>query len=238
MVLRLGIGFVTCGRIAFTRQVIESLWKYNPVVKRYHWIVADDNSEPCMRNYFNSLGLDMTYLWHDERKGINSNLKQMFDEARGRFDLLLIFVNDFICLREIDIGGIIEFFQKTPEAGQVQMFHWKGKLGDKKRERSMTNWITGEPIKMTTDSIQAGSETLIEANWVWTDGVNFTRILPDVDYFEGALGLPKEEKYIKVAEITKGKNFMNTGMKIYEMTGQPFLHLDHDGKNKTKGTIA
>ena len=235
--MKFGVGFVTCGRIQFTRQVVESTLKYNPMVKDLHWIIADDNSEPCMRNYFNSLGLDMTYLWHDKRKGINANLKQMFDSARGRFDLLLILVNDFVCLREIDIPAIVDFFEDNDKAGQVQMFHWKGKLGDKKRERSMTNWITGKPIK-TVQILQAGHETLWEANWVWTDGVNFTRILKDVDYFKGAIGLPKEEKYIKIAEITKGKNFVNTGMKIYEMADQPFLHLDHDGKNKTKGTIA
>lgn len=236
MVLRFGIGFVTCGRIQFTRQVVESIFKYNPMVKLCPWIVADDNSEPCMRNYFDTLKLNMTYLWNDKRKGINANLKQMFDDARRKFDLLLIFVNDFVCLREIDIPGVVEFFENNNNAGQVQMFHWKGKIGDRKRERSMINWITNEKIKYCKP-VYAGNEVLIKANWLWTDGVNFTRILKNVDYFDGAIGLPKEENYIKKGELTKGMNFINTGMDIYEMQNQPFLHLDHDGTQKTKGTI-
>lgn len=238
--MKLGIGFVVCGRIHFTRKVVNSILEYNPELANYPWVVADDASEPCVGNFFAETATKnhtiLSYLRHPFRKGINANLKQMFDWARKNVDILLIYVNDFVALRRIDVHAIKRFFETHSEAGQVQMFHWKGAIGDKKRERSLTNWITGEPIKIEKEH-QAGTEVLIEANWVWTDGVNFTRILKNVDYFEDALGLPREEKYIKEAEIRKGRNFMNTGLKVYELADQPYLHLDADGTQKTPNTI-
>jgi hypothetical protein len=238
--MKLGIGFVVCGRIAFTREVVESILYFNPEIVKYPWVVADDNSEPCVRNYFEKIAkehkIQISYLWHSKRRGINANLKQMFDWARVNVDLLLSYVNDFKALRKIDIKGVKKFFEENKDAGQVQMFHWKGKIGDKNRERSMTNWVTGKSI-VIKETHQAGEELLDEANWVWIDGVCFTRVYSQ-DYFEGALGLPKEEKYIKMAEIIKAKNFMQTGLKIYEMQDQPYLHLDYDGTHKTPGSIA
>ena len=238
--MKLGVGFVVCGRIAFTREVVNSILHFNPEITKFPWVIADDNSEPCVRNFFEQIakehGIKMTYLWHPERRGINANLKQMFDWARDNVDLLLSYVNDFKALRRIDLQGIIKFFKKNKDAGQVQMFHWKGRIGDRKRERSLTNWVTGGAIGIKKIH-KAGSEILHEANWVWVDGVCFTRITYS-DYFANALGLPKEEKYIKIAEITKAKNFMRTKLKIYEMQDQPYLHLDHDGTHKTPGTIA
>lgn len=161
----------------------------------------------------------------------------MFDWAKGRgIDLLLILVNDFECTRSIDIPAIIKFFKDNKDAGQVQMFHWKGQIGDKDRERSLENWITKEPIKIVKTH-EVGTELLDEANWLWTDGVNFTRILKDHDYFEDAIGLPRDPNYILNGELIKAKNFMKTGLKMYEMQNQPFFNLDWDFNSQTPDKI-
>lgn len=239
--MNFGIGFVTCGRIQLTRKVGDSILKFNPIVKKYPWIIADDNSQPCVKMYFDELAknnnLNMDYDWSEKREGANVNSKKLYTWAQKEgIDLMLILVNDFECTRRIDIPAIIKFFEEHPEAGQVQMFHWKGHIGDRERERSMENWVTKKPIDAFKVHI-AGKETLLEANWLWTDGVNFTRIQKDVDYFDGAIGLPKEEKYVQVGELTKARNFIKTGLKIYEMQNQPFFNLDWDFKSQTPGRI-
>jgi hypothetical protein len=155
-------------------------------------------------------------------------MKRLYDYAEMTSDILFFMPNDFECRRRIDFGGIIKFFKEHPEAGQVQMVRWKGeKKGE--RPRNPKNWLTGKMAVVSKRGIGAGGETLREATWAYTELLIFNRLKLGMNLYQG------HYKGLKTDETIGGKNFMKTGLKIYEMENQPFWNLDPDGKKQTKG---
>lgn len=235
--MKLVVGVMTCNRFKFTKAVVESILKFMPELYECSWCFSDDNSIDGTIEYLHSLDWhsDGTIVYHPERVGIIQNYYDLWENVQKFGDIALLLSNDFICTRRIDIDGILGFFKSRPCAGQVRLYHYKGRPHKKERECSMTNWVTWKPI-VGTGTFRAGSEKLHRANWNYTQLVNITRLGLGVDMFDGLIPIPKDWDFSKgeYDEALQDKNFQKTGLEIYEIKDQPFWHLDHDSKNKTK----
>jgi hypothetical protein len=141
--------------------------------------------------------------------------------------------------------------EDNPKVGQIQFVHWKGAIGDKKRERAAFNW-TEEfhkpksrriPAKFEK-SIQVGKERIRKTNYSYVNLPSITR-LHQCDITRGTIEREKRsgespDKYIQNIELRWVKNWYETGLENWEIDPdtQPFLGMDIDIKNRTKGIKA
>jgi len=74
--MKLVIGVQTCNRLAFTKQTIDSVLKWNPEAKDLLWVVSDDGSKDSTKEYIESLPfIDDTVFWPNQT-GITMGLQR------------------------------------------------------------------------------------------------------------------------------------------------------------------
>jgi len=233
--MRWGIGIITCERFGYLRKCIESLYYYNPELKKVPLIIGDDASAHGVVDLMKRYWPDAFISHFTDRAGCSRNIQRVFEIAEERFNLDYLFfsVNDYECTRKIDFKALLKFMEEMSEAGQIQFCHWKGHIGDKKRERANKNWTTGKPLKIVNE-FKCGREILIEGNFSYVNLPAITR-LNVCDITKGTIGLEGSgDAFAQKVELMWVKNWHDTGLKNYEVQGQPFISLDIDITNRTK----
>jgi len=230
--LKLGIGVITCKRFNYLKKTLDSLYSYNPSLVELPLVIADDNSHDETIDKMNHFWPNANIVHSKKRVGYPTNVANLILTAqRIGIDVLYWSTNDIECIRLVDFESLVKFFD-NPNVGQIQFIHWKGKLGDKKRERANYNWTTKNPIERETP-VKVGSELLIPANWSWTAYSQMQRLNVG-DFIGTAINKnPKKEKRMVEAEIIMMNNWYNTGLKNYECQNQPFMNQDWKGDNNT-----
>jgi hypothetical protein len=232
---RFGIGIITCERLDFLKKALNSLFKFNPMLKKYPLIICDDATNEKDFAKMKKLWPNALFHHYEKRAGAAKNLRKLFLRAESvlNLDLLFFMVNDMECIRKIDFPALLNFYASHPNAGQMQFVHYKGKIGDESRARRPKNWTTGQPIKKKR-AIMVGKERLVPANWSYT---NYAQIMPlnKADVCAGACDFANKPENHQKMELTLVKNWHNTGLQNYECQDQPFLNMDIGGKKHTKG---
>jgi len=231
--LKFGVAVFTCDRFSYFKKTVDSLFKFNPILKKYPFIIADDCSNKRNIDEMKEAWPDAHLLLHNERKGYMLNLKQMFLCAESLdLDVLYYTSNDMECVREIDFPALIKFYDDK-NVGQIQFLHWKGQIGDPIRERGDFNWTTREPIKKEKP-VKVGKEVLVPANWSFTWMSQMTRLKTGINIWDGATGFSKNEKGAIKGELVAVANAERMGLQNYECQNQPVFNQDWDAKNRTK----
>ena len=234
--MELAVAVFTCERFNFLQQVLDSLYSWNPQLKEMQLVIADDATNPDDVYKMMKFWPNAHIIRSSRRLGANANIRKMYEycEKILMADLMLGMPNDFICTRQIDIKPLIKFFDDST-VGQLQFVHWKGKVGDKKRERALKNWTTGKPIE-TKEPIMVGFETLIEGNWSFNDLPHIIR-LNQVDICGPAMGIDAygDDKMAQKIELLRVKAWYDTGLRNFEIQNQAFFNLDWDHGKRTGG---
>ena len=196
-------------------------------------IIGDDASSPATVSLILEYWPKACLLHFNKRSGCSKNIQSVFDYAEGiGLDYLFFSVNDFMCTRKIDFKALMDFMEETPEAGQIQMVHFKGRIGDLDRVRAPKNWTTGKSITVER-TFPIGKEWLTEANWSFVTLPSITR-LNVCDITKGTIGLTGSgDAFAQKVELMWVKNWYDTGLKNYEVQNQPFIGLDIDITNRT-----
>jgi hypothetical protein len=205
-------------------------------------IIGDDGSSPATVYRMGGDFLKAHVIHSRKQRGCSHNINKIysFAEEYADLDYLLFTVNDVKCTRPIDFPALLEYMKNTPEVGQVQFMRFKGKLGDPKRERADFNWTTREPVKYG-EWEQVGYERIRKTNYSFCNMPAITR-LHQCDITKGTLERERrkgetKEKFPGIIECMWVRNWHNTGLVNYETdpAQQPFLGLDIDVTNRTKG---
>ena len=233
--MRWGIGVITCERFGYLRKCVDSLYHYNPELKKVPLIIGDDASAHGDVDRMKQFWPDAYITHFVDRAGCSANIQRVYEiaEKRLKLDYLFFTVNDIACTRKIDFKALLNFMEKTPEAGQIQFMRYKGKPGDLKQERAKFNWTTRESIKYG-EWIQIGKERIRATNYSYVNLPAITR-LNVCDITKGSVGLQGSgDKFHQSVELMWVRNWYNTGLVNYETEPkeQPFWGLDFGG-NRT-----
>ena len=246
-----GIGIITRNRYEYLERCVDSLFDNNSYLMDYPLVIGDDASDKdvlskTQSKYCCYTDWDENYILHfRKQRGMSANIKQVVDLCEAYLNLKYLFftVNDFYNTREIDFPALLKFMDENPKVGQIQMVHYKGVLGDPKRERHAFNWTSGEPEKFG-DWKQVGKERLRKTNYSFVNLPAITR-LHQCDITRGTIERERRkgerpEKYIQNIELRWVKNWYDTGLENWEIdpATQPFLGMDVDMKNQTDGIKA
>lgn len=252
-----GLGFMSRNRVNYLKKCIDSLFihngGYSGKFKDANIIIGDDASTleniAEIKRYF-----AMHPVFHfRKQRGMSANIKQIYDVAEAYYehDYLFFTVNDFYCTREIDFPALLKFMEDNPKVGQIQFVHYKGKLGDPKRERANYNW-TEEHHKpkhkrkaaKCGEFIKVGNERIRKTSYSFVNLPAITR-LHQCDITRGTVESERrsnesKEQFIQRMELRWVKNWYDTGLENWEIdpTTQPFLGQDIDMTNQTGGIKA
>ncbi len=230
--MKMGVGTLTCKRFGYLKKTLDSLFNHNPSLKDLPLIIADDASpeETVLRIKQNWPWA--TVIHHPKRKGYPKNVRWLITTAESMgLDVIYWCTNDIECVRPIDFKSLLGFFE-NPKVGQVQFLHWKGKIGDPKRERANKNWTTKEQIKREPQ-IYVGKEILVPGNWSWTSYTQMQRLGVTNFGRKAVEKNPKIEIRMVEAGLIMMRNWHATGLQNYECQDQPFMNQDADGTNNT-----
>lgn len=226
--MKLVIGVQTCNRLAFTKQTIDSVLKWNPEAKDLLWVVSDDGSKDSTKEYIESLPfIDDTVFWPDQT-GITMGLQRLIKLAAKHGDIILYLQNDWRQTRQIDFKAIESFYEQHLNAGHIQTIRYKGDgLSRPSSSAKMINLHTREKI-VPGVPIVVGNEKIIPGNWHYADIPGFTSVKFALRMFDGMiLG--------RHSEGIRNKNIYESGCDNYMLDDQPYRNIDFDRTNITYG---
>jgi hypothetical protein len=257
--MRFGIGVMTRNRFDYLYKCMKTLLELNPRIDTrkmaygqndldtldYPIIIGDDASDYKIIEKTRDTFYGCDILHFRKQRGMSANIKQVFDfaEAYLNLDYLFFTVNDYYCTREIDFPALLQFMENNPKVGQIQFVHWKGEIGDKRRERAAFNWTTKAPVDIGK-YVRVGKERIRKTNYSYVNLPSITR-LHQTDITRGTIERERgagesADKYIQNIELRWVKNWYDTGLENWEIDPdtQPFLGMDIDITNRTEGIKA